>query len=99
VRRYGVWFAVPVVLLALATIAWYATAPSFSDFRRDADRLKDDLRAFHREHGRYPVTLEEAGITLPSPNRYGAWRYESQPNGHSFILGLGDQWEMIHQGD
>jgi hypothetical protein len=96
--RWRVWLAFPFAVAVLAVVVWYVTAPSFTDFRRDADRIREELSDYRQQHGRYPSSFEEAGIDPPPANRYGSWRYEPRPDGLGFTLALGEQWMLTYWG-
>ena len=79
-----------VLLLALIVLCIYgATAPSADDLKRMGDPVVTQLKAFRAQHGRFPKSLEEAGIQSPQ-TRYGAFYYTTVPPDDSFMLSVGD---------
>jgi hypothetical protein len=77
------------VLLTLAGL-WHwkqREHPSKDQLVAQGEQMIAVIEAFKAEHGRYPDSFAEAGITPPT-HSYGPWRYE-QYRGH-FTLAVGD---------
>jgi len=95
-RRRWPWR--PVLLLAcqFALVsglwAWRARGPDRHELPAEGDGFIVALEDHHRRHGRYPVSLAEAGCS-PRWNAYGGWRYEALDGGASYYLGVGDYLE------
>jgi hypothetical protein len=68
--------------------------PSTEDLRRDGGRFIAGLHQFQQAHGRYPVSLQEAGIN-PPVTRYGPWSYWRSEDGRQFGLSVGDYREDL----
>jgi len=57
----------------------------FQASRRDADFLASKVLIFKTAHGRYPVDMQEAGITDPDFGRHWMLHYDAA-NGQPFML-------------
>lgn len=79
-------------LTACGVLLWHAAAPSFADLKRDGEQMVAAVEHYHRSRGRYPTSLEQAGVA-PLITRYGPWVYRS--DGSSFTLSVGDYREDL----
>src|SRR4051794_33405563 len=73
----------------LAAYLWLS-GPSYDDLRRDGDRMALAVDRYRSQHGRYPETLEEAGIVAPECP-YDGWRYYSFDNHYRLSVGDDDR--------
>ena len=76
------------VVVVLTVVVWVATAPPVADLRRDGDRMVEAVEQYRRVSGRYPESLEEAGV-VPPECPYAPWRYVYYDDGH-YRLSVGD---------
>lgn len=66
----------------------HAGAPNFAQLRVAGDKLITRIETFRDVHGRYPDSMEEAGLVSPTAD-YGGFRYTRDENG-SFRLFIGN---------
>jgi hypothetical protein len=80
-----------LILLTLAAvlvaIVWSASIPSYDDLRRDGDLMATAVDRYKLKNGRYPESLEEAGVVAPEC-LYAPWRYVCY--GDHYRLSVGD---------
>lgn len=88
------------VVVILAGIFLLTTGAGLLDYERmpDAYQLEElmsegdvmvaQIEAWNASHGRYPVSLEDAGIAVPQAD-YEGWYYLTDSAGADFMLSIG----------
>jgi hypothetical protein len=74
------------LLLLVATLP---RRPGMDELEAEGRELVSALERWRAEHGRYPLSLAEAGLAPPR-NGYGGWRYVERQAGASFGLACGE---------
>jgi hypothetical protein len=68
----------------------YSSDADLESAKTNGNPIVRDLFAYKREHGRYPASLQEAGISTPT-TKLGDFKYELRKEGNShFVLYVGD---------
>jgi hypothetical protein len=93
-RAWGMLLFATLGLTACGAVLWEMAAPSLADLERDGDRMIAAFEQYRRDHGQYPATADEAGVTLPE-TRFGRWQYRPEPDGREFALSIGDYGEDL----
>ncbi|MHA3773365.1 hypothetical protein ACXR0O_17670 [Verrucomicrobiota bacterium sgz303538] len=88
-KLVGIALGCALLIGLVAFFVYGATAPSASDLKNLGDPIVIQLKAYRTQHGRFPSSLEEAGIQSPN-TRYGHFYYTPVPPDDSFILSVGD---------
>ena len=57
--------------------------------RMSGDKIVAAIEDWSARNGRYPETLEQAGITI-APTKNGSWGYSLRTDGKSFQLSMGE---------
>jgi hypothetical protein len=112
-RRKVLIVAVVVVLPVVAVVGNFVYmvlingSPSPETLRAlqaEGKAMVDAVERYKSQHGRYPPSLAEAGVSTPL-TRYGWWRYGSDGSDYSLELGdygrygflmwwMGDGWDV-----
>jgi hypothetical protein len=89
-RRLLAFVVITLGLAAPVVVAVKLRGPyqSKKDLRGEGDAIVSGLNEYKRQHGRYPASLDEAGLT-PALTTYGPWEYSCNGFG-GFTLSVGD---------
>ena len=98
-----------VIVAAILGAMWIAylvashfgpSAAGIEDLKAEGKTLVDAVERHKARTGKYPETLEAAGVSAPN-TRWGRWRYGS--DGYSFFVEIGDysryQFLLMWDGD
>ncbi|QEL14247.1 hypothetical protein [Limnoglobus roseus] len=78
-----------------AILWWQAEYPSRPALKSQGERMIAAVERYRTQHGEYPATLEDAGITPPS-HGYGPWQYGHNDNSFWLIVGdYGKDWFVL----
>jgi hypothetical protein len=82
---------IAVGLAALVVVAVKLRGPyqSKKELRAEGDAIVRGLKQYKTQHGHYPASLAEAGLT-PAVTAYGPWEYSRDDRDDSFSLSVGD---------
>ncbi len=79
-----------IFVMCIGSATYFAyIQPDFQYLEFEGNGLVDQIETFHEQHGRYPFSADEAGLTLPE-TRWGRWKYLTRDKGNSFELTIGE---------
>jgi hypothetical protein len=87
--------AVAAVLLAVIPTVAYYVSPPYGVIHAEGNRLVAGIESWRSYHGRYPLSLEEAGLGSPIPYR-GGFRYCPLGSGYELWIGVADGVHLRH---
>ena len=75
--------------MTIGALAFWMRSPDYPGLKAQGDTLVAAAERYRATHGRYPTSLEAAGVAAPK-TRFGPWRYTYHPSTDVFDLEIGD---------
>ena len=95
VRRLMAGVAVVALFVSVARTSGYYISPSHGAIHAEGNWLVAGIESYHKRHGRYPVSLDEAGLS--SPMRYrGGFAYTAAAGEFTLWIGVADGVHYKH---
>jgi hypothetical protein len=80
---------VPLAFVGYRILSYGPPTARLPSLQAQGQVLVDAAERYKAQTGRYPNTVEQAGVATPV-SRYGRWQYKTDSGGKSFSLSVGD---------